>query len=64
MEIKEVSGIARDSIKSWDRVLKLSRKPRREEFINITKVTGLGALVVGAIGFVIRLIIQIIGSLT
>ena len=64
MEFKDLSTSVRDTFKSWNRVLKLSRKPRREEFITVTKVTGLGALVVGVIGFLIRLIIQIIGRFT
>jgi protein transport protein SEC61 subunit gamma-like protein len=60
MEIKDLSSLIRDNVKSWDRVLKLSRKPRRQEFIAITKVTGLGTIVVGALGFAIRMIVQII----
>jgi protein transport protein SEC61 subunit gamma-like protein len=63
MEIKDLSDFVRTTFKSWDRVLRLSRKPRRDEFIAITKITGLGALVVGAIGFAIRMSIQIIGYL-
>ncbi len=61
MELSNISNLARNTVKSWDRVLRLSRKPRREEFIAITKVTGLGAIVVGTIGFVIRMIVQILG---
>ncbi len=61
METTDISTLVRDTIKSWDRVLKLSRKPRREEFIAITKVTGLGAIVVGVIGFAIRMIVQVLG---
>jgi protein transport protein SEC61 subunit gamma-like protein len=63
MEIKDLSSLIRSNLKSWDRVLKLSRKPRRQEFIAITKVTGLGAIVVGVIGFAIRMIVQIISRL-
>lgn len=53
-----------DKLRSWERVLKLSRKPRRDEFIAITKVTGLGVLVIGGLGFAIRMIVQILGRLT
>ncbi len=63
MEAKDLSENLKVSIKSWDRVLKLSRKPRREEFIAITKVTGLGAIVVGFIGFAIRMLIQVVERL-
>jgi len=37
------------------RVLKLARKPTREEFTVIAKVAGAGILLVGLIGFLIYL---------
>jgi protein transport protein SEC61 subunit gamma-like protein len=39
----------------WKRVLKLSRKPRRDEYVLTAKITGLGILLVGLIGFLIRM---------
>jgi protein transport protein SEC61 subunit gamma-like protein len=63
MKIDDIISSVRSTIKGWDRVLKLSKKPRRGEFITITKVTGLGTIVVGAIGFLIRMIVQIIQRL-
>ncbi|AEH06522.1 protein translocase SEC61 complex subunit gamma [Methanothermococcus okinawensis] len=36
------------------RVLMISRKPTRDEFLNVSKVTGLGICLLGAIGFVIH----------
>jgi protein transport protein SEC61 subunit gamma-like protein len=53
--------IIQDKTKEWNRVIKLSRKPRREEFVTIAKITGLGMIVVGIIGFLIRIAIQIAG---
>ncbi|MFQ5815088.1 MAG: protein translocase SEC61 complex subunit gamma [Candidatus Hydrothermarchaeaceae archaeon] len=50
-----------EALKNWDRVIKLSRKPRRDEFITISKVTALGMLLVGFIGFIIRMVIQLTG---
>lgn len=50
-----------ETLKNWDRVIKLSRKPRRDEFITISKVTALGMLLVGFIGFIIRMVIQLTG---
>ena len=38
------------------RVLKVTKKPDKVEFQTITKVTGLGMLVIGAIGFLIYLV--------
>ncbi len=46
----------RETLKEWHRVLKLARKPRKQEFINVAKITGLGIIVVGLLGFLIKLI--------
>lgn len=48
------------TLRDWHRVIKLSRKPRKDEFIMICKVTGLGMIVVGIIGFIIRMFITIL----
>ena len=50
-----------EKIKEWKRVVKLSRKPRRAEFEMIAKITGLGMALIGAIGFIIRMVLQITG---
>lgn len=42
------------------RVLKLTRKPTREEFTVIAKVAGAGILLVGFIGFLIYLLITVL----
>jgi protein transport protein SEC61 subunit gamma-like protein len=47
------------TLRDWHRVIKLSRKPRKDEFIMICKVTGLGMIVVGIIGFTIRMLITV-----
>ncbi len=51
----------REKLKEWNRVIKLSRKPKRSEFIMIAKITGLGMTVIGTIGFIIRMLLQITG---
>ena len=38
------------------RVLKITRKPNKEEFKVIFKISGLGTLAIGFIGFVIHII--------
>jgi protein transport protein SEC61 subunit gamma-like protein len=38
------------------RVLKITKKPTKDEFKGIFKVAGLGVLAIGLIGFVIQLI--------
>ncbi|MBT3323551.1 protein translocase SEC61 complex subunit gamma [archaeon] len=47
--------------KECRRVLKVTKKPNKEEFMAITKVTGLGMLVIGLIGFIITLIGWVVG---
>lgn len=44
-------------LKSYLRVLKLSKKPSREEFLMISKVAGAGILVVGFVGFIIYVLL-------
>ena len=48
-------------VKDSKRVLKVSRKPDREEYFEFAKITALGILVIGIIGFVIVLVGQLIG---
>mgnify|MGYP006283932293 CR=1 FL=1 len=42
------------------RVLKVTRKPDRNEFRTIVKVSALGMLVIGMIGFIITMTVQFI----
>lgn len=42
------------------RVLRVARKPDREEYLTIAKVTGLGILLIGLVGFVITMIATLI----
>ncbi len=48
-------------VKDSKRVLKVSRKPDKAEYIEFAKVTALGVFVIGIVGFVIVLISQLIG---
>lgn len=50
--------------KEWQRVIKLARKPRKQEFSNVAKITGLGIVVVGIIGFLIKLASYYTSALT
>lgn len=40
----------------YGRVLKMARKPTNEEYEKTSKITGLGILLIGAIGFTIYII--------
>jgi|TARA_Y100000310_G_scaffold311565_1_gene357970 protein transport protein SEC61 subunit gamma-like protein len=42
------------------RVLKVTRKPSKEEFKTIVKVSGLGMIVIGLMGFLITMIKQLL----
>jgi len=46
-------------LSEYIRVLKLTRKPSREEFSVIAKVAGAGILLVGFIGFIIYILITV-----
>jgi len=47
--------------KESKRVLRVARKPDGEEYTNFAKVTGIGIILIGLIGFIIVLIGQLIG---
>lgn len=38
------------------RVLRVTKKPTKEEYLTISKVSGIGILIIGLIGFVLHLI--------
>ena len=38
------------------RVLRITKKPDRQEFSTVVKVSGLGILVIGLIGFILHMI--------
>jgi protein transport protein SEC61 subunit gamma-like protein len=56
---KEAPGNIPLKLGEYLRVLKLTRKPSRDEFSVIAKVAGAGILLVGLIGFVIYLLITV-----
>lgn len=43
-------------VKECVRVLRITKKPTKDEFKTISKVSGLGILIIGLIGFIIHLI--------
>jgi len=42
------------------RVLKITKKPTKEEFKTISKISGLGILIIGLIGFLVHVIDQLL----
>lgn len=58
-EDNEIPGNVPLRLGEYVRVLKLTRKPSREEFLVIAKVAGAGILLVGFIGFIIYILISV-----
>jgi protein transport protein SEC61 subunit gamma and related proteins len=44
----------------YGRVLRMARKPTNEEYSKTSKITGLGILLIGAIGFIIMIINKVV----
>lgn len=42
--------------KECNRVLKVTRKPNKDEFVTVVKAAGLGILIIGFIGFLIYML--------
>ena len=56
----KINGNVVQVLKSYLRVLKLSKKPSREEFLMIAKVAGAGILGVGFVGFLIYVLLTVV----
>jgi|GEM_PF-1070352 len=50
----------KNKLSEFARVIKIAKKPTKEEYIAIAKASAIGILVVGAVGFVIHMIVQLI----
>jgi len=55
-------GIA-NLIERIRRILLVSNKPDRQEYRQTVKITGLGFIIIGIIGFVIFLLVRLLGGL-
>lgn len=44
------------------RILRLTRKPRKDEYTRIAKITGLGILLIGFVGYIVRSLKYILGG--
>jgi len=53
-----------ESLRGYRKVLKLTKKPDRKEFIQTSKICALGIAVVAIIGFVIKLLSSLIQGTT
>lgn len=57
--ISKISGF----IQQARRVLLVSNKPDKHEFRQSVKITGIGMVILGVVGFMIFLLVQLIGGL-
>lgn len=57
---EQPQGKIKKFLKETWRVLRITKKPTKPEFIMYVKVTGLGIAIIGAIGFIIFLIKQLL----
>ena len=46
------------------RVLRIARKPNKNEYLQVAKITGLGITLIGLIGFLILLVGVFLGTTT
>lgn len=46
------------------RVLRIARKPEKDEYLQVAKITGLGIALIGFIGFLILLVGVFLGTTT
>ena len=51
------------AFKQYRRVFYVSKRPDRDEYVNVAKITGIGIIIVGVIGFIILLAAQITGQI-
>ncbi|MDY6931943.1 MAG: protein translocase SEC61 complex subunit gamma [Halobacteriota archaeon] len=47
-------------LNEYIRILRLSRRPSREEFSKISRISGIGILLIGGIGFLIYLLMKVL----
>ena len=59
MNFSELMLKLKEFVRECIRVLRVTKRPDRVEFKTIVKASGLGMLVIGAIGFLIHIIKQL-----
>ena len=47
-------------LKQCERVLRISIKPDNEEYLTVAKVTGVGIIIIGLIGFILSIVSQVL----
>ncbi len=60
LNLKTIPAKIDNAIKETRRILRLTRKPRGSEYNETAKITGLGMVLIGALGFVLFTLFQIL----
>ncbi|RAP49782.1 MAG: protein translocase SEC61 complex subunit gamma [Methanosphaera sp. SHI613] len=47
-------------LKQCERVLRVSKKPDADEYKTVAKVTGLGIIIIGVVGFIVSILSQVL----
>ena len=53
----------KEKLQSYVRILRIAKKPTGMEFRAIIKVTGIGILLIGVMGFLIHMAARLLGAL-
>ncbi len=49
-------------IQNCKRMFQVARKPDRDEYLQVAKITGLGIILIGILGYIIMLIASMVGG--
>ncbi|PSS13339.1 hypothetical protein M430DRAFT_52491 [Amorphotheca resinae ATCC 22711] len=55
-QVQEILDVPREFLKDGMQFINRSQKPDRKEFIKISQAVGVGFLIMGAVGFFVKLI--------
>ncbi len=55
-----ILGTIKKAYSETRRILRLTRKPKRSEYEETAKITGLGMIIVGLVGFIVFIISELI----
>ncbi|KAF9894921.1 Sec61p translocation complex subunit [Aspergillus nanangensis] len=55
-QVQELLNVPREFLKEGMQFINRSQKPDRREFIKISQAVGVGFLVMGSIGFIVKLV--------
>lgn len=49
-----------EKLKAYLRILRVAKKPNLKEFKTVLKITGIGVIIIGVIGFIITMLARLI----